>query len=80
MPQPRMRLEDFKKAEEALLTGLDFLIDDPEMETEFYRQLAGHMMGLNQTQKAADFKKELKKLKTNMNELQTHYPPTSSYF
>ncbi len=57
-------LGNFKEAEEALLTGQDFLIDDPDMEAEFYRQFALAYAGLGATQKAAEFEKRAKELKT----------------
>ncbi|MCC8359584.1 tetratricopeptide repeat protein [Salinimicrobium sediminilitoris] len=55
-------LKDFKKAEEALLTGLDYLIEDPENEKEFYRQLAVTYNGLNQAQKAEEALKKAEKI------------------
>ena len=56
--------EQYKKAEESLLTGLDFLIENPQMETDFYQQLIIAYKALQNTeavkkyqQKAASLKK-----------------------
>ena len=57
-------LGNFKKAEDALLTGQDFLIDDPKMESEFYSQFARTYGGLNEPQKAAEFERKAQELKT----------------
>ncbi|NJX17234.1 tetratricopeptide repeat protein, partial [Tamlana crocina] len=46
-----MRLKEFKKAETSLQEGLDYLIDDPETEKQFYRQLAEAYKGMNEMQK-----------------------------
>lgn len=57
-------LGNFKKAEEALLAGQDFLIDDAEMEAEFYRQFAVAYKGLGASEKAAEYEKRATELKT----------------
>ncbi|MGB7784898.1 MAG: hypothetical protein WBL27_02245 [Salinimicrobium sp.] len=57
-------LGNYKEAEDALLAGQDFLIDDPEMEAEFYRQFALAYAGLGAANKAADYEKRAKELKT----------------
>lgn len=53
---------DFAEAEESLLYGLDFLIDDPEMEKEFYRELAETYSGLGKPEKAAEFREKANEL------------------
>ncbi|UZH56597.1 hypothetical protein JRG66_07020 [Salinimicrobium tongyeongense] len=53
-------LKEYRKAEESLLTGLDYLIDDPETEKEFYRQLSLAYKGLNNNTKATEALKKLK--------------------
>lgn len=55
-------LNEFKQAEEALLTGIDYLIDDPQTEKEFQEQLALAYQGLNQTEKAEEALKKAEKL------------------
>jgi len=55
-------LKEYKKAEEMLLTGLDYLIDDAETEREFHRQLAITYKGLNQNEKAVEALKKADKL------------------
>ena len=55
-------LNEFKQAEEALLTGIDYLIDDPQTEKEFQKQLALAYQGLNQTEKAEEALKKAEKL------------------
>jgi len=56
-------LNDFNSAEEALLLGLDYLIEDPATEKKFHRQLAITYSGLNQTQKAKEALSKAEKLK-----------------
>ncbi|WP_029036334.1 tetratricopeptide repeat protein [Salinimicrobium xinjiangense] len=53
---------EFKKAEDNLLMGLDYLIEDPELERKFYRQLAESYKGLSEPQKASE---ALKKAENN---------------
>ncbi len=55
-------LNEFKQAEEALLTGIDYLIDDPQTEREFQKQLAVAYKGLNQNEKAEEALKKAEKL------------------
>jgi tetratricopeptide (TPR) repeat protein len=52
------RLGDFSEAEEALLTGLDFIIDDLELEKEFYREMAKTYEGLQKPGKASEYLKK----------------------
>lgn len=54
---------DFQKAEENLLTGLDYLIDDPQVEKEFYRQLTRTYEKLNEPQKASEALKKAQNIK-----------------
>ncbi|WP_029034327.1 tetratricopeptide repeat protein [Salinimicrobium terrae] len=55
-------LKEFDQAEKVLLTGLDYLIDDPVTEKEFYSQLAVAYRGLDKTQKAEEALKNAEKL------------------
>ncbi len=56
------RLKEFKKAETSLQEGLDYLIDDPETEKQFYRQLAEAYKGMNEMQKASEALKKAENL------------------
>ena len=55
-------LNEYNKAEEALLTGLDYLIDDPATERNFYQQLALAYKGLNELEKAGEALKNAQKI------------------
>ena len=55
-------LSEFKKAEAALLTGIDYLFDDPQTEKEFQKQLVLTYKGLNQNEKAEEALKKAQKL------------------
>lgn len=56
-------LENYKEAEEMLLMGLDFLIDNPQMESDFYKQLSVAYQGLGNASEAEKFIKKLDQLK-----------------
>ncbi|WP_424492849.1 tetratricopeptide repeat protein [Salinimicrobium sp. GXAS 041] len=63
------QLRKFPEAEEILITGLDYLIEEPEMEAKFYRELVITQRGLQNTKKAADFEKKAAQLeKQNIHE------------
>ncbi|WP_373057271.1 tetratricopeptide repeat protein [Zunongwangia sp. H14] len=51
-------LKQFKEAEEILTFGLDFLIDDKKVESDFYNQLALANAGLGNKEEAAGFSKK----------------------
>lgn len=55
----------FAEAEESLLFGLDFLIDDPVLEKEFFLELAEAYSGLGKTEKAMEYRKKANKLEKN---------------
>ena len=57
------QLKQYKKAEEILTFGLDYLIDDPTMEADLYRQLANAYTGLNESAKATEYQGKASKLK-----------------
>ena len=57
-----IKLKEFKKAESSLQEGLDYLIDDPETEKQFYRQLAEAYKGMNEMQKASEALKKAENL------------------
>lgn len=56
-------LKAYKKAANNLEMGLDFLIDDPTMEADFYSQLSMAYKGLNNISKSETFAKKAKALK-----------------
>jgi tetratricopeptide (TPR) repeat protein len=58
-------LKKYKEAEEILTFGLDYLIDDMEMEQDFYEQLSKAYVGLGNASKAAEFKEKANSLKKN---------------
>jgi len=51
-------LNQYKEAQEILTFGLDYLIDDATMETDFYMQLSIAYKGLGNETKAAEFKEK----------------------
>lgn len=57
------KMQQFKEAEEMLLFGLDYLIDDPMLEADFYHELMETYNGLNKPEKAAAYKKMVDELK-----------------
>jgi tetratricopeptide (TPR) repeat protein len=56
------RLNKSKKAIDVLETGLDYIIDDPKMEADFYKQLSLAHTALNNTTKAKTFSDKAKQL------------------
>lgn len=60
-------LKKFQEAEEILTFGLDYLIDDMEMERDFYKQLALAYTGKGNASKASEFEKRANSLKNTEN-------------
>ncbi|MFD2517411.1 tetratricopeptide repeat protein [Salinimicrobium flavum] len=60
-------MENHKEAEETLLTGLDYLIDDPKIEIRFYRQLSATYEKMNNDEKATEFLKKAGELEKLLN-------------
>lgn len=58
------QLNNPKKAIESLETGLDYIIDDVKMETDFYNQLSKAYMLQNNTAKAKTFSDKAKQLQS----------------
>ena len=56
------KLSEFMKAQSVLASGIDFLIDDPVLEADFYRQLSEAHEGLNETAKASEYEQKALKL------------------
>jgi len=54
---------DYKKAIDSLEMGLDFLIDNPNMEADFYSELSIAYKGLNNISKSETFAKKAQALK-----------------
>ncbi|HKJ48689.1 MAG TPA: tetratricopeptide repeat protein [Christiangramia sp.] len=61
------KLEDFEAAEESLMFGLDYLIDDKRMEFDFYSQLAISYNGMNNADKAEEYLRKAENLKKEIN-------------
>lgn len=61
------KLSDFQNAEKKLKEGLDYLIDDREMEGDFYLQLALSYEGMKDQSKAEEFRKKAVNLKKEIN-------------
>lgn len=61
------RLSDFEKAEKKLKEGLDYLIDNQEMEKDFYLQLVLSYEGMNNQPKAEEFRKKAANIKKEIN-------------
>ena len=55
------KLAEYKQAEASLMEGLDYLIEDPVTEKEFYLQLAEAYKGLMEPQKASEALKKAQK-------------------
>ncbi|WP_162984909.1 tetratricopeptide repeat protein [Mesonia aquimarina] len=55
--------EQYKKAEESLLTGLDFLIENPQMEADFYQQLIIALKALQKTEALKKYQQKAESLK-----------------
>lgn len=58
------KLSNFKQAIESLEMGLDFLIDNPKMEANFYSELSVAYKALNNNTKAEAFAKKAQQLKS----------------
>ena len=56
-------LKKYKEAEEILTFGLDYLIDDMEMELDFYEQLSKAYSGMGNATKAGEFQEKANSLK-----------------
>ena len=59
-------LTNFDKAEENLLMGLDFLIENPQMESDFYQQLSIAYQGLGKPKEAEKFQQKFEQLKKTL--------------
>ncbi len=60
-------LKDFEAARNSLSDGLDYLIDDILMEIDFYSQLAISHNGMNNADKAAEYRRKAENLKKEIN-------------
>lgn len=57
------KLQEYQKALESLDVGLGYLIDDPQLESDFYGQMAIAYRGLLQEEKAIYYEKKATELK-----------------
>src|SRR5690606_32681642 len=55
--------QEYREAEEILRFGLDFLLDNPTMEADFYQQLIFSYNGLEEAAKASEYEKKLAQIK-----------------
>ncbi len=60
-------LGEFAAAEESLMYGLDYLIDDKKMEVDYYSQLAISYNGMNNADKAEEYRRKAENLKKEIN-------------
>lgn len=56
-------LDNYPAAEDSLLNGIDFVLEDPELENSFYKELVIAYKGLGNAAKAKDYQEKLNKLK-----------------
>jgi tetratricopeptide (TPR) repeat protein len=61
--QSNNAVNNYKKALEWLEAGLDYVIDNPKLEADFYNELSKAHRGLGNTKKAEHFKEKASKLK-----------------
>lgn len=59
-------LENFNKAEENLSMGLDYLIDNPKMESDFYQQLSIAYQGLGNDKEAKKFQQKFENIQKTL--------------
>lgn len=57
------KMRQFSEAEEMLLFGLDYLIDDPMLEADFYLELIETCNGLGKPERIAEYKTKVDELK-----------------
>ncbi|WP_026836912.1 tetratricopeptide repeat protein [Gillisia sp. JM1] len=60
-------LKKYEEAQEILTFGLDYLIDDMDMERDFYEQLSVAYSGLGNSSKASEFKEKANSIKKTEN-------------
>jgi len=60
-------LKKYNEAQEILTFGLDYLIDDKDMERDFYGQLSVAYLGLGNSYKASEFKEKANSIKKTEN-------------
>ena len=59
-------LENFNEAEENLLMGLDYLIDNPKMESDFYQQLSIAYQALGNDKEAKRFQQKFENIQKTL--------------
>jgi tetratricopeptide (TPR) repeat protein len=60
-------MQEYRKAEEILTFGLDYVIENEPMEADFYEQLSNSYSGMGDAEKASDFRSRAKDLKNKLN-------------
>lgn len=60
-------LQEFKEAQQILTFGLDYVIDNPKMEFDFFEQLVKSYSGLGDTDKASEFQQKANEIKNPQN-------------
>ena len=60
-------LQEFEAAEKSSLEGMDYLIDNKQMELDFYSQLAISYNGMNNAVKAEEYRRKAENLKKEIN-------------
>lgn len=58
--------QEFEEAEEALTFGLDYVIDNENMEVDFFEQLSTTYTGLGNEKKASEFLQRAKEIKNKL--------------
>lgn len=55
--------KSYKKALTILQSGIDFVIDNPNMEADFYEEMSNAYIGIKNNKKATEFRNKAKKLR-----------------
>ena len=58
-------LKNYQEALTMLENGIDFVIDNNELEAKFYETMADTHVGLKNSQKALEYRNKVKKLKNS---------------
>ena len=58
------KLGKYNEAKEVLTLGIDFVIDNPIMEADFYEQISISYKGLNNNNEALKYKQKAKEIRS----------------
>lgn len=61
--QSNNTINNYKKAQEWLEAGLDYIVDNPQLEADFYYELSKAYRGLGDIKKADNFREKAQKIK-----------------